>query len=407
MPAVRAIFLSTFLGLIPFASRAVADGPSRFVVPKTKEEWAARRTRLLVSLRETLLEDAASGQAPGDYAAELGSGGPEFASDGFSFRASNGKRLRGHFLRRTDPSLGDRRPAVLLLADTEAAGRPVLDGLTPAFALAARGMAVLWVEVEPVSDPWDLAERWPQTLRDDEYTSEILTTQFAKSIDPDKVAVLGVGLGGTRAVWLAARHEKIAACIAVGGMTRFADWTKAHPAHTIPRWMTKATDGMDLEALVALCGGRWFAATAGDRDPSCPVAGVQIAEETGKAMDRLMGDRHVFSITRPGRQDGNYNRLPWMGATEVLDKAFFPQGPTPLAHAPEPEPEVTSEFVDLAGEGIAGWAVEMSQRPTTWTWKDGVIACKPGPNEYGWLRAPVEVGDFILSIEWKVERGGN
>ena len=235
----------------------------------------------------------------------------------------------------------------------------------------------------------------------------MLTTHFARIIDPSRVAVVGVGLGGTRAVWLAARHERIAACLAVGGMTRFADWTKAHPGYPIPPWMTKAMDGMDLEALVALCAGRPFAATAGDRDPSCPVPGVQIAEETGKAMDDLLGRRHLFSITRMGRQDEHYDRLPWMGAMEVLDKAFFPQGPTPLGHEPEPEPEVTSEFVDLAANGIAGWAVEMSQRPTTWTWKDGVISCKNGPNEYGWLRAPVEVGDFVLSIEWKVQRGGN
>ena len=384
-----------------------AAGPSRFVVPKTKEEWAARRPRLVDAIRGAISENTPSLQPPGDYRAELGSAGPDFVSDRFSFKASDGRRARGHFLMRAGPAPGGRRPAVLLLADTEEAGRPVLDGLPPALALAARGMAVLWIEVEPISDPWIDPDRWPLTLRDDAYSFDLLTTRFARLIDPDKVAVLGVGLGGTRAVWLSALDDRVAACIAIGGMTRFADWTGDHPRHAVPPWMARAMDGMDLEALLALCGGRPFSATAGDRDPSCPVPGVQIAEETGEAIDDLLGRRHRFSITRLGRQDEYYNRLPWMSAMETLDKAFFPQGPTPLGHDPEPEPEVTGEFVALAENGIAGWAVEMSQRPTTWTCKDGVISCKNGPNEYGWLRAPVEVGDFVLSLEWKVQRGGN
>jgi hypothetical protein len=43
----------------------------------------------------------------------------------------------------------------------------------------------------------------------------------------------------------------------------------------------------------------------------------------------------------------------------------------------------------------------------TWTWRDGTIVCAPGKNEYGWLRAPIEVENFILQLEWKVPKGGN
>ena len=96
-----------------------------------------------------------------------------------------------------------------------------------------------------------------------------------------------------------------------------------------------------------------------------------------------------------------------MAGLEQLDKHFRPQGPAPLGHEPEPEPEVERDrAVDLAEHGIAGWAAEMSHRPGCWTWTDGVIACKPGPNEYGWLRAPIEVGDFLLRVEWKVPGEG-
>ncbi len=93
----------------------------------------------------------------------------------------------------------------------------------------------------------------------------------------------------------------------------------------------------------------------------------------------------------PGH-DSIATRLQWMAGLEQLDKHLRPQGPSPLGHAPEPEPELDDRFIDVAVNGIAGWSAEMSQRLGTWTWHDGVITCKPmGTNEFGWLRLPIEV----------------
>jgi hypothetical protein len=102
-----------------------------------------------------------------------------------------------------------------------------------------------------------------------------------------------------------------------------------------------------------------------------------------------------------------FTLLEWDMMLELFDKTLRPQGPTPLGHAPEPEPVVDGRFLDPAAHGLAGWSVEMSQRPTTWRWEDGTIVCEPGANEYGWLRAPIEVDDFVLSLEWKVPKAGN
>jgi hypothetical protein len=68
---------------------------------------------------------------------------------------------------------------------------------------------------------------------------------------------------------------------------------------------------------------------------------------------------------------------------------------------------VNDRFVDPAAHGLAGWVPEMSQRAGTWKWDNGTIVCAPGPNDYGWLRAPVELDDFILSVEWKIPKAGN
>ena len=78
-----------------------------------------------------------------------------------------------------------------------------------------------------------------------------------------------------------------------------------------------------------------------------------------------------------------------------------------MATPPSPSRKLDGTALNLSEHGIAGWAAEMSHRPGCWTWLDGVIVCKPGPNEYGWLRAPIEVGDFVLKVEWKVPAKGN
>jgi hypothetical protein len=105
--------------------------------------------------------------------------------------------------------------------------------------------------------------------------------------------------------------------------------------------------------------------------------------------------------------DSVSTRLQSLAGLEQLDKHFRPQGPSPLGHEPGPEPVVDGRFVDLAGRGIVGWSAELSRRPGTWSWAGGVIARNPAPGEFGWLRAPIEVDDFTLRVEWRVPEKGN
>jgi hypothetical protein len=163
----------------------------------------------------------------------------------------------------------------------------------------------------------------------------------------------------------------------------------------------------DTEAVLALCAPRSFEMMVGTRDASSPLSGVLVFRDTL---------RRAYSLVRPpghhmeaifGGLGREFTLLEWDMMLEHFDKELMPQGPTPLGHAPEPEPVVDDRFVSPAAYGLAGWVAEMSQRPGTWRYDDGTIVCDPGPNEYGWLRFPLELDDFVLSLEWKVPPGGN
>ncbi len=163
----------------------------------------------------------------------------------------------------------------------------------------------------------------------------------------------------------------------------------------------------DTEAVLALCAPRPLQVQYSDRDPLSPASGVKVLLDTARRAYATEGNRSGFSYQVYGRQGPEFTLLEWDAMLEWLDKHLMPQGPSPLGHPPEPEPVVDDRFTDPAAHGLAGWVAEMSQRPGTWSWRDGTIVCAPGPNEYGWLRCPVELDDFILSLDWKVPKGGN
>jgi hypothetical protein len=163
----------------------------------------------------------------------------------------------------------------------------------------------------------------------------------------------------------------------------------------------------DAEAILALCAPRQLEILVGDRDPSSPEEGVRILEATAKQVYALYSQYDPFHVTHYRGLGREFTPLEWDVMLEFFDKAFLPQGPAPLGHAPEPEPVIDASFTNLAQSGIAGWVSEMSARPGTWTWRDATVVCEPGPYEYGWLRAPIEADDFILSVEWKIPKGVN
>jgi hypothetical protein len=303
----------------------------------------------------------------------------------------------------------DNRPQMGLMPFSEMGGE-----LVP-ITLARRGFAVLSLEAIPENPPpWvesapssGQGTPWGQTLRRDLVALDALLTR--PEIDPKRIAAAGVGLGAMRAWWLMGLDDRIACGTGTGGLARISDWRAAQgdAAPALAPWASAMLKTFDTEAVMALCAPRPLQAQHSDRDPLSPASGFKVLLDTARRAYSTEGERGGLNYQIYGRQGPEFTLLEWDAMLEWLDKHLLPQGPTPLGHAPEPEPVVDDRFIDPAAHGIAGWVSEMSQRPGTWSWRDGTIVCAPGPNEYGWLRCPVELDDFILSLDWKVPKGGN
>ena len=230
-------------------------------------------------------------------------------------------------------------------------------------------------------------------------------------IDPARVAIFGLGSHGISALRAMAVDPRItcgvvaveATAVSVAVASRMGG--PLSPASTLPS-----------QELAALCAPRPLCLMIGESLPlpSGNQSAGRLLERAVKGTYKVYGkEGSDLNFTLFGEFNGHDSistRLQWLMGLEWLDKHFRPQGPTPLPHEPEPEPAFDSAdptVLNLTEHGIAGWSSEMAFRPSTFTWKDGVVVCQPGPDEYGWLRAPVEVGDFLLQVEWQVPPHGN
>ena len=417
-------------------SLARADAPGTFVVPKDRQAWENERE----GVRKTLL-DLLGDLPPRPKTPEVKLAGREIR-DGFSvelFRFDNGARetVPGILLLPEGASAKNKVPAILYMHYYGPRGkdellRPGPDGQAPGVSLVKRGFAVLCIdsyfagerrgqgpggpgERGPKIEELSLFETflitgktlWGMMLRDDQMSLDYLLSR--PEIDPKRVGATGMSMGAMRTWWLMALDERIACGVAVGCLPRFTDLLETHQqkAHSIYLWVPGLLREFDTEAVLALCAPRPLETLVGDRDTTSPVSGVLKLKESTRQVYDLYGKKGEFQQTLFGGLGHKYTLLEWDMMLEFFDKHFLPQGPTPLGHTSEPEPVVDQRFENPAEHGIGGWVAEMSQRPGTWTWRDGVIDCQPGEHEYGWLRAPIELGDFILSVEWKVPEHGN
>lgn len=417
-PTPRSLWLA---GLLIVAATAHAEDGLRpsppYKLPRDRAAWKEARQEIRRELRASLgglLDRASVAEVRWLPETEEHRGCAAIEIDGTA-----GLRLKGLFA----PIFPERDPRgspVLIYLHGQGTGRsreilrPGPTGRPIVEEFRRFGFAVLCIDspLPDDCDPWTSPEQiqgkpaWTQALIADLLGVEALETRGG--IDTSRIAVLGHGLGAARALWLTALDDRVKCGFAVGNVTRISDYLAATGKSPAP-WAAKMLESFDVEAVAALGSPRGLSTFAGTADRSAPFAGVEVIRETYEKARGLAESRDRIPCAQftYGDIGGEFTLLEWDSMMEFLDKALLPQGPTPLPHDPEPEPKPDARFANLAEFGIAGWVPEMSQRPGTWTWKDGVIACKPGNNEYGWLRAPIEVGDFVLSLDWKVPKDGN
>jgi hypothetical protein len=415
------------LGLLIAAWLAAGAGPAKplkpLAVPRDRAAWEAKRAEILHTVRAALGPGAArpdplvvTTEGQGDWTRPDG-----LIQRGLVIHVAPGETLGCMLLIPPGATSVQRVPGILFLGD--GSGRaggplvPVFGEPAPAVTLARRGFAVLVVSAWPRAaaelPPWsappgkaDQAAWWPRVLRDDQAALETLFAQ--PEVDPKRVGATGAGVAGMRSWWLEALDERVVCGVAVGGVCRISDWQAAQGAKAPPfaPWAATLLQSFDNEGVMALCAPRHLQIYGGDHDPLAPESGFLTLRNTALRVYAATG-LSQFGNGLFSDLGGEFTLLAWDGVLEIFDHDFLHQGPTPLSHPAEPEPLVDEHWVNPAEFGLAGWMPEMSQRPGTWTWHDGVITCKPGPFEYGWLRMPVELDDFLLQLEWKVPKKGN
>lgn len=393
------------IAIVAPAIGSAQTGPVRpFEVPRDRADWERRRHELLQQVGVDPARDRTEPPANARFSGD-GSG----ASDGRE-RLTIEEEFRrepaivGIYTRPTPAGSTQRVPLVVLLLDPTAPDETTgWDGRPPAQVLTQAGYAVLSFDHQYFAQPIGFGGANAPLARALDATLE------RPEIDAARVAVLGIGPTGMTALRLMATDPRVA-CGVVAIESRDAGLSGLISSKGI-----SATITTNYQELAALCAPRPIHLMIGEPLPLPPgdaSIGRRI-EHAAKGTYKAAGKPGNLYFTLFGEFAGHNSintRLQWLAGLEWLDKHFRPQGPTPLGHAPEPEPTLdpTSPAVlNLTEHGIAGWVSEMSGRDSTWTWQDGVVRCQPRAFEYGWLRAPVAVSDYLLQVEWRVPRHGN
>lgn len=123
---------------------------------------------------------------------------------------------------------------------------------------------------------WEGRTLWGMIVRDDMLALNALLAH--PQVDPARVALTGMSLGGSRTTWLAALDERPAAVIPVAQMTRYADFAARgeYHHHGVYYYVPGALkSGLDMEVLAALAAPRLQTILVGNSDPLSPVEGVR------------------------------------------------------------------------------------------------------------------------------------
>jgi dienelactone hydrolase/lysophospholipase L1-like esterase len=123
---------------------------------------------------------------------------------------------------------------------------------------------------------------WGLFVRDDRVALDYLCSR--PEVDATRIGATGMSMGSTRAWWLAAVDERVAAVVAVACLTRYQDLI-AHGElrqHGVYYFVNGLLRHFDSEGVLALIAPRPFLALTGDLDAGSPADGV-------RALERVVG----------------------------------------------------------------------------------------------------------------------
>ena len=126
---------------------------------------------------------------------------------------------------------------------------------------------------------WQGRTLWGMMQRDQQCLIDYL--QSREEVDPDRIGVTGMSMGGTGSWWLAAVDDRISAVVGVAGFTRYEQLIAHNNArlHGVYYYVPGILKHFDTEAIYSLVAPRPMLMLSGDQDGGLPVDGVEILEE--------------------------------------------------------------------------------------------------------------------------------
>jgi dienelactone hydrolase/lysophospholipase L1-like esterase len=141
---------------------------------------------------------------------------------------------------------------------------------------------------------------WGMFVRDDQIALDYLCSR--PEVDKGRIGATGMSMGSTRAWWLAAVDDRVAAAVGVACLTRYQNLI-AHGdlrQHGIYYFANGLLKHFDSEGVLALIAPRPFLALTGDLDAGSPADGIKIIEEKVASVYATLGAAEKFrSILYP------------------------------------------------------------------------------------------------------------
>jgi len=131
---------------------------------------------------------------------------------------------------------------------------------------------------------------WGMFVRDDQIALDYLCSR--PEVDATRIGATGMSMGSTRAWWLAALDERIAATVAVACLTRYQNLIahgqlRQHGIYYFVNGLLQRN--FDTEGVLSLLAPRPFLALTGELDAGSPADGIRILEQKVGDIYRALG----------------------------------------------------------------------------------------------------------------------
>lgn len=141
---------------------------------------------------------------------------------------------------------------------------------------------------------------WGMFVRDDQVALDYLCSR--PEVDTARIGATGMSMGSTRAWWLAAVDDRVAATVGVACLTRYQDLIRHGQLrqHGIYYFVNGLLQHFDSEGVLALLAPRPFLALTGELDGGSPADGIVILEDrVGRVYHTLGAPDRFRSVLYP------------------------------------------------------------------------------------------------------------